>query len=279
MIQAALSIDLEAYWHAELLRPRIDRRQADDRVEVATRPLLALLARRHIRATFFVVGEVLVRRPQLIQDILDAGHELGCHTFTHRPLWELNAATFDDELRRFQQALDEVAPGVRPYGFRAPTFSLSPNTAWALDVLARHGYAYDSSVFPMRTPLYGVPGAPPAPYRPAKDLIHEDAATPLLEWPMTAWRIGPATIPVCGGFYLRALPMPLILHGLNVAARQGPIVIYLHPWELDPDIPRVSLSARDRFITYHNTGRAMQKRLEKLLDAFDFQPMSQILHI
>ncbi len=277
MSQAALSIDLESYWHAELLRTRIDRKQADDRVEAATRPLLALLARRRIRATFFVVGEVVEAHPGLIRDILDAGHELACHTYTHRPLWELDAAALDEELRRFQQILDEVAPGVRPRGFRAPTFSLAPDTAWALDVLARHGYAYDSSVFPLKTPLYGVPGAPPAPYRPARDLIHADPSAPLWEWPMTAWRVGPATIPVCGGFYLRVLPLRIILHGLRAAARQGPIVIYLHPWELDPNTPRVPLSARDRFITYHNTGRAMQKRVEKLLEAFDFQPMGQIL--
>ncbi len=277
MIRAALSIDLESYWHAELLRPYIRRDEADDRVEAATRPLLDLLARRQVRATFFVVGEVIASHPGLVQDILAAGHELGCHTYTHRPLWELDEAAFDEELSRFQQALADVAPDVKPRGFRAPTFSLSPDTAWALDVLARHDYLYDSSVFPMKTPLYGVPGAPPAPYRPAPDLIHDAPAAPLWEWPMTAWRIGPVVVPVCGGFYLRVLPMPLILHGLRSAAKQGPIVIYLHPWELDPGVPRISLSARDRFITYHNTGRAMQKRLEKLLDAFDFQPMFPIL--
>jgi len=277
MSQAALSIDLESYWHAELLRTRVDRAHADDRVEAATRPLLDLLARRGVRATFFIVGEVIESHPDLIQTIVAAGHEVGCHTYTHRPLWELDETTFEEEILRFQQALGDAAPGVIPRGFRAPTFSLSPDTTWALDVLARHGYAYDSSVFPMKTPLYGVPGAPPAPYRPGPDLISTDPAAPLLEWPMTAWRIGPLTIPVCGGFYLRVLPMPLILHGLRAAAQRGPIVIYLHPWELDPDTPRVPLSAQDRFITYHNIGRAMQKRLEALLDAFDFQPMNEIL--
>ena len=276
-MQAALSIDLESYWHAELLRARIHRAQADDRVEAATWPLLDLLARRGVRATFFVVGEVIAAHPDLIRAIAAAGHELGCHTYTHRPLWELDEASFEEEILRFQRVLADVAPGVQPRGFRAPTFSLSPHTAWALDVLARHGYAYDSSVFPMKTPLYGVPGAPPAPYRPAPDLINTDPDAPLMEWPMTAWRVGPLTIPVCGGFYLRVLPMPLILHGLKAAAARGPIVVYLHPWELDPGTPRVPLSMQDRFITYHNTGRAMQKRLTTLLDAFDFRPMSDVL--
>ncbi len=279
MMRAALSIDLESYWHAELLRTRVHRASADDRVEAATRPLLTMLAQRGIKATFFAVGEVIEAHPDLIREIVAAGHELGCHTTTHRPLWELDESAFEEEIVRFQRIVADVAPDVKPRGFRAPTFSLSPDTAWALDVLARHGYAYDSSVFPMKTPLYGLPGAPPAPYRPAPDLIHQDPAAPLLEWPMTAWRIGPAVIPVCGGFYLRVLPMPVILHGLKAAAKQSPIVIYIHPWELDPGTPRMPLSAQNRFITYHNTGRAMQKRVEKLMDVFDFQPMGQILEV
>ncbi len=277
MISAALSIDLESYWHAELLRNRIDRKTVDDRVEAATRPLLALLSRRGVRATFFTVGEVIAAHPDLIREIVAAGHELGCHTYTHRPLWELDEAAFEEEISRFEAVTAAVVPGVSVRGFRAPTFSLTPDTAWALDVLARHGYAYDSSVFPLKTPLYGAPGAPAVPYRPGPDLITPDADAPLLEWPMTAWRIGPAVIPVCGGFYLRVLPMPVILHGLKMAARKGPIVIYLHPWELDPGTPRIAMSAQNRFITYHNTGRAMQKRLKSLLDAFDFQPMGQAL--
>ena len=275
MIKAALSIDLESYWHAELLRSRIDRSHADDRVEEATRPLLALLARHQVRATFFVVGEVIQAHPELIRAIVDAGHEIGCHTCTHRPLWELNAESFAQELICFERALKDAVPGVKARGFRAPTFSLSPSTAWALDVLAQHGYTYDSSIFPMKTPLYGVPGAPAAPYRPGSNLISHDPQAPLWEWPMTAWRVGPAVIPVCGGFYLRVLPMPLILHGLRQAARRGPLVIYLHPWELDPGTPRLPLGLRDQFITYHNVGVSMQRRVEKLLKTFDFGPMHE----
>lgn len=277
MIQAALSIDLESYWHAELLRTQVDRSQADDRVEAATWPLLEKLADYGIRATFFAVGEVVAAHPDLIRAIVAAGHELGCHTYSHRPLWELDKTSFEEEIVQFEQVVEKTVPDVKPRGFRAPTFSLSPATSWALDVLARHGYSYDSSVFPMKTPLYGVPGAPAAPYRPAPDLKHTAPDAPLLEWPMTAWRIGPAVIPVCGGFYLRVLPMPLILHGLKAAAQHGPIVIYLHPWELDPGTPRLPLSLQNRLITYHNVGRPMQQRLQRLLDAFDFQPMGDIL--
>ena len=276
-MNAALSIDLESYWHAELLRKRVDRQSADDRILPATLPLLDLLADRGVHATFFVVGEVIETHPALVQGIVNAGHEIGCHTYTHRPLWELTETQFDEELFRFSQVVERHLPGVEPRGFRAPTFSLSPDTAWALGVLARHGYSYDSSVFPMRTPLYGVPDAPPTPYRPAPNLVDSDPAAPIVEWPMTAWRIGPLTIPVCGGFYLRVLPIPLILHGLRQARKHGPIVIYLHPWELDPDTPHVPLSRRDTFITYHNTGAPMRHRLETLLDNFDFVPMWDVL--
>ncbi|HEY54581.1 MAG TPA: DUF3473 domain-containing protein [Caldilineae bacterium] len=274
---AALSIDLESYWHAELLRKRIDRRSADDRVLPATLPLLDLLAKRGVRATFFVVGEIIESHPALVQRIVQEGHEIACHSFSHRPLWDLSEAQFDAELARFSEIVGRHLPGVKPRGFRAPTFSLSPTTAWALDVLAQHGYRYDSSIFPLRTPLYGVPNVPPAPYRPAPNLVDSDPTSPIVEWPMTAWRAGPLTIPVCGGFYLRVMPMPLILHGLRQAQKRGPIVIYLHPWELDTDTPRLPLSRGDTFITYHNIGAVMRRRLETLLDNFDFTPLWDVL--
>ncbi len=278
-MNAALSIDLESYWHAELLRARVDRSSADDRVIAATEPLLDLLSAKGLRATFFVVGEVLHSYPQLLRRIVDEGHEIGCHTHTHRPLWELTKSEFEQELIRFQEEVERHLPGVTPRGFRAPTFSLSADTSWALAALSNHGYSYDSSVFPMKTPLYGVPGCPAAPYHPALNLVEQDPTNPILEWPMTAWRVGPLTIPVCGGFYLRVLPMPLILRGLRAAKAQGPIVIYLHPWELDEGTPRLSLSRPDRFITYHNVGKPMRRRLETLLDQFEFSTMADVLNL
>lgn len=276
-MQAALSIDLEAYWHHEWLRTRIDRSRGDDRVREAVGPLLELLAGRDVRATFFVVGELIDRYPALMRRIAAAGHELACHTHTHRPLWEMTPEDLDGELTAFAASLSRHVPGQRPAGFRAPTFSLAPATAWALDVLARHGYRYDSSVFPLRNPIYGVSRAPTRPYRPAADLIHRDASAPLVEWPMTVWELGPLRLPVCGGIYLRLLPLSLILRGLRAAARRGPVVVFLHPWELDPDLPRLDLPLRERFVIYHNTGAPMRRRLQALLDQFEFSPMVEIL--
>lgn len=276
-MQAALSIDLESYWHHEWLRRHSRRAGSDDRVRQATEPLLDLLAARQVRATFFVVGELIDRHPDLIRRISAAGHELGCHTFSHRPLWEMTPAEFEAELGQFAAALARCLPDVRPRGFRAPTFSLAPATAWALAALARHGYAYDSSVFPLRNPIYGVSGAPTTPYRPAANLIDDDPAAPLREWPLTVWQIGPLRLPVCGGIYLRVLPLHLIRRGLAAAARRGPILLYLHPWELDPELPRLDLPAHERFVIYHNTGLPLQRRLQALLDAFPFQPMGEVL--
>ncbi len=277
MNKAALSIDLESYWHAELLRGHIDRMRSDDRLLAVVPPLLELLASRGVLATFFVVGEVIDRHPELVQRIAAAGHEIGCHTYSHRPLWELDEASFAAELAQFAAAVQRHLPGIHAAGFRAPTFSLNPSTAWALPVLAEYGYRYDSSVFPMKTPLYGVPGCPAYPYRPAPDLRHDDPQSPLWEWPMTAWRVGRLTIPVCGGFYLRALPLWLIVHGLRAAQKQGPIVVYLHPWELDADIPRLPLRLQDRLITYTHVGQSMWQRLRTLLDAFRFGRMIDVL--
>ncbi|NOZ73030.1 MAG: DUF3473 domain-containing protein, partial [Chloroflexi bacterium] len=230
-----------------------------------------------IRATFFIVGEVIDAHPDLVREIAAQGHEIGCHTYSHRPLWELDAESFAVELEQFATALARHLPGVRVQGFRAPTFSLNPATAWALPVLTQFGYTYDSSVFPLKTPLYGVPGCPAQPYHPAANLVDHDPNTALCEWPLTAWRIGPLTIPVCGGFYLRALPFPLILQGLRSAQRKGPIVVYVHPWELDEDLPRLPLRAQDRFITYYNVGRPLRRRLLKLLDSFSFGRMIDVL--
>lgn len=275
-MRAALSIDLESFWHHEWLRTRRPA-DADDRVQQATAPLLDLLRQRGVRATFFIVGDLIDRHPDLIRRLAAEGHEIGCHTFSHRPLWQLTPAEFDAELAQFAGALARCLPDVRPRGFRAPTFSLSPATAWALQALARHGYTYDSSLFPLRTPIYGVAGAPTTPFRPAANLIDADPAAALQEWPLTVWQLGRLRLPVCGGIYLRVLPLRLIRRGLAAAARRGPVLLYLHPWELDADLPRLPLSRRERFVLYHNTGAAMQRRLRALLDAFPFQPMGEVL--
>ncbi|MGQ9517642.1 MAG: polysaccharide deacetylase family protein, partial [Anaerolineae bacterium] len=199
----ALTIDLQEWYHAELVRGRLPAGASIDQAPAAVRPLLALLKERAVQATFFVVGEVAERHPDLLREIAAAGHEIACHSYSHRPLWELTPAELSAELEGFRRLVDDIvgdAPAV--IGFRAPTFSLDARSAWAVDVLVEHGYRYDSSVFPMRTPLYGVPAAPLEPYRiRASSLEQPDAHGRLVEFPMTVCRLGRWRIPVSGGTY------------------------------------------------------------------------------
>ena len=170
-----------------------------------------------------------------------------------------------------------MAPGAEVVGFRAPTFSLDNHTRWALGVLADFGYRYDSSVFPVRTTLYGVNHCPLAPYRPSsQDITTIDEEGILVEFPMSVWACASLRVPVCGGFYLRALPFGFIKSSLRRINQHRPFTIYVHPWETSADTPRLDLPFLSRFVTYHNIGD-MRRRLIGLLDTFTFAPMRTVL--
>ncbi len=275
----ALSFDVEELYHAELVRTHVAPQQRVSQAEAATEPILDLLARRKVRATFFIVGDVLREQPQLVRTIASAGHEIACHGMSHRPLWSLTPEEFRAELREFKALWAEVMPGGAPLcGFRAPTFSLVPRTSWALAVLAGEEFTYDSSIFPVANYVYGLNGGPLAAYRPLlSDLRRSDPSGPIVELPMTAWQVAGLRLPVSGGFYLRALPMPLLLHALRQVARTRPIVLYLHPWEAYGGTPVVGgLPFTARLITYYNRS-AVRQRLECILDEFAFAPLADVL--
>jgi polysaccharide deacetylase family protein (PEP-CTERM system associated) len=300
----ALTIDVEDWYHPELVRSRVApggteyEGAAKPQIEASTGALLDLLRQKGVKATFFVVGEIVERHPHLIQTIAAEGHELGCHGMGHRPLWELTPDEFRSELEQFATLISSVVPGVEVIGFRAPTFSLDNHTRWALTVLDSLGYHYDSSIFPMRTPVYGVSGAPLHPYRPSLGNVATEAVTAsghprrkrgmeyrqqgedgqgtLLEFPMTVWSWAGLRVPVCGGFYLRALPLQFVHFALRQVNRQRPFVLYVHPWETFAATPRLELPLSSRFITYYNL-RSMMSRLTTLLDAFSFAPMRTVL--
>jgi len=299
----ALTIDVEDWYHPELVRSRVAPGgtgypgAVGAQIEASTGALLELLRRKGVKATFFVVGEIVQRHPRLVQTIAAEGHELGCHGMGHRPLWEMTPDEFRSELEQFAALIASVVPGAKVAGFRAPTFSLDNRTRWALTVLASLGYHYDSSIFPMRTPVYGVSGAPLYPYRPSPDNVAEpviasaprglDRAAPgrsqdengrgnLLEFPMTVWSWAGVRVPISGGFYLRVLPLKFVQFALRQVNRQRPFVLYVHPWETFAGTPRLELPLSSRFITYYNL-RNMMSRLIALLDEFSFAPMSTVL--
>jgi len=290
----ALTIDLEDWYHPELVRNRLfalfegnsteASRSAGlhighlaPQIQQSAQTLLDLLHKHETKATFFVVGEVAQRHPKLIETIAAQGHELACHGMSHKPLWRLTADEFRSELCAYAALMREIAPGAEVIGFRAPTFSLDNRTRWALGILAELGYHYDSSIFPIRNPLYGVNGCPLTPYRPSVDNVAvADAGGALVEFPMSVWVWGCLKVPVCGGFYLRALPFGLIQSCLRQINRQQPFVIYVHPWEVYPHTPRLPLPVVSRFLTYYNL-ESMFGRLETLIGEFSFAPMRTVL--
>jgi polysaccharide deacetylase family protein (PEP-CTERM system associated) len=273
---ASLTFDIEDWYHPELVRPHVapdDRRSV---VREGTVLILDLLRRHRARSTFFVLGDVAARHPDLVRRIVDEGHELASHGYSHTPLWKLDREGFRAELRAFRQAVKDALGDDPVVGFRAPTFSLDRSTAWGLEVLREEGFTYDSSIFPLRTGLYGVAGAPLGVYRPAAtDLGRHDPSGPLVEFPVAVHEILGFRLPIAGGFYLRALPRFVLEGVLDATLRRRPASLFLHPWECVP-VPRVPLPALHAFVTYHNLP-AVPGRLDRLLARVRCEPMIDIL--
>ena len=273
----ALSIDLEDWYHPELVRGSVVQYPVSQ-IEEATRPILDLLDFSGVKATFFVLGEVAERHPGLIESIFEKGHEIGSHGFSHKPLWKLDKSLLREEIEHFQSVIEKILGKVRIKGFRAPTFSLDNRTKWALKVLLDHGYQYDSSICPVKlNPLYGVDGAPAQPYRISlEDVRKEDPHSLLLEFPLPLLTIGRLKIPISGGFYLRVFPTPFLHWGLKRINRKGRFFLYLHPWESYGKTPRLNLPLYNYMITYYGNRSALVK-LEFLLKQFRFTRVDGVL--
>ncbi|WP_276260080.1 polysaccharide deacetylase family protein [Haloglomus litoreum] len=274
----AISFDLE-HWHsATLVADSVQ--DPVDRIEQSTAIVLDLLDRHDVRATFFVVGEVAAAYPDLVGRIAAAGHEIASHGHTHTPLFQLTPREFDDELRRAAAAIGDAA-GVEPVGFRAPNFSVTPRTEWAFPVLEVNGYRYDSSVFPVRTPMYGVnraaiephPVEPAAPFRAGDDTTTEGG---LVEVPVAV--AGPLLrLPVAGGFYGRFLPTRILHWAIERIQRRGvPATLYFHPWEFNPDVPTDEPAIHERFVSFTGIDGAAAK-LDRLLQSFEWGPVRSVV--
>lgn len=241
----------------------------EDRVVQSTDRLLGVLERAGVKATFFVLGYVADQFPSLVQRVAEAGHEIGLHGYHHCKVSRLTPDEFREEVIRGRDAV-EGAGGQRVSGFRAPMFSIDRSALWALDVLRDLGFCYDSSVFPTRNMLYGFPDAPRFPYHPFGN-------GDFVEFPLSTVRLLGMNWPMAGGFYLRLLPYSLFSRGLRRINREGkPAIIYLHPWELDPDHPRPAPTLRERFTHYTNLHRT-EAKLSALLRDFCFGPLAGLL--
>ncbi len=273
----ALTIDVEDWFHPELVRAHVPEAERVPRLREALHPLLALLEERRVHATFFMLGDLVRRDPDLLRELHEAGHEIGCHGMSHLPLWDLTPEAFREELREFRSTVAAVDGSIPIRGYRAPTFSLDSRTAWALEVLADEGFEYDSSIFPFKNHLYGVAGAPVAPYRPdPADLTRHSPTGPLWEVPLSVVTMAGRRLPVAGGFYLRVLPYPFTAWALRRISRERPFVLYCHPWECDPDTPRRALGLMDGIITYAGI-RGARAKLRRLLDEFPFTRLDALL--
>lgn len=271
----AFTVDVEDYYHVAALASAIPRDSwatRDSRVERNTGRLLELLGARGIRGTFFVLGWVAERIPALVRQIHDAGHEVACHGYSHQLIYRQTQEEFRHETRKAKEHLEDVI-GNAVLGYRAASFSIIASSLWALDDLIDLGFEYDSSIFPIRHDRYGIPGASPAP-----GPITAPSGRTIMEFPMSAASFLGLRIPVSGGGYFRLLPYWLTRAGLGQINGKGarPFTFYLHPWEIDPDQPRVRVGALSRFRHYNNL-HLCEKRLQRLLADFRFAPAAEVL--
>lgn len=270
-ITNALTIDVEDYFQVSAFSPFIARSEWDSRecrVERNVERILALLEERGVHATFFTLGWVAERYPQLIRRVSDLGHEIASHGFGHERASDLSPASFSADILRAKRTLEDVT-GSKVVGYRAPSFSIGPGNMWAFDCLAGAGYRYSSSIYPIRHDHYGMPDAPRFAHRAAEGLI---------EIPITTLRMFRRNLPSSGGGYFRLFPYALsrwMLRKVNEADGES-AVFYFHPWEIDVDQPRVAgLDARTRFRHYLNIGR-MERRLRSLLADFSWGRMDHL---
>jgi len=271
----AFTVDVEDYFQVEGFAKAIDRSSWEGfrtRVRESNSLLLDILARHKVRATFFVLGWVARKHPEIVRQIVAAGHELASHGMSHRLIYSQTPEEFRRETRDAKALLEDLAQ--RPVvGYRAATYSITSRSLWALDVLCEEGFQYDSSIFPMRHDRYGIPDAEPKPH-----VLTTPGGGRLVEFPISVLRYGGAKLPVAGGGYFRLFPYRFTRWALRkLNSQQQEFVFYVHPWEVDPEQPRVEeASALSRFRHYLNLDRCAE-RLSRLLGDFEFDTMRSVL--
>lgn len=276
MNRFAMTIDVEDYFHVAAFKDVIspaDWDQWQPRVVDNTRRILRLFDEAQVRGTFFVLGWVAERYPQLVREIDSAGHEIASHGYSHQLVFEQSLAVFREESQRSKQLLEDIT-GKAVLGYRAASYSITRKSLWALDVLAELGFRWDSSIFPVHHDTYGMVGSPEQPYQ----LVTPGGAE-LIEFPLTTARIAGFPVPAAGGGYFRQYPYALSRWLLERASDNGsrPVIFYLHPWEVDPEQPRIAgASLKSRYRHYTNLSRCMP-RLARLCRDFQFTTVREVL--
>ncbi|MDB6063065.1 MAG: polysaccharide deacetylase [Verrucomicrobiaceae bacterium] len=275
IVRHAMTVDVEDYFHVAALAKVISPDQWEQwpsTVERNTRCLLDLFDTAQIKATFFILGWVAERYPHLVREINTRGHEIASHGYSHQLIYKQTPAIFREETIRSKQLIEDIAQ-VPVLGYRAASYSITRDSLWALDILAELGFTWDSSIFPVYHDRYGIPNSPTSPYQV------ETANGALIEFPLTTAKLFGYQMPAAGGGYFRLYPYALsrALFQRATNAGQTPAIFYLHPWEIDPDQPRVSgASLLSRFRHYNNLEKCLP-RLQKLLKEFPFGTVSESL--
>ncbi len=261
----AITIDVEDYFHTEAMTdvaPRSNWDTFPSRVERNVDAILEHFGRYQVKGTFFVLGWVAERFPEVVRKIHQQGHEVGCHSYWHRAVFRLTKSEFHEDTHRAKAVLEDLI-GAKVLGYRAPSFSITPSAPWGHEVLESLGFQYDSSVNPIRHAFYGNPNAPRSMYRPEGSHV--------LEIPIATLRVGGNNFPIGGGAYLRLLPYTVMSRGIRHLndVERIPAMVYLHPWEVDVDQPRLPAKAVSRFRQYMGLATTLRK-LERLIKEFQF---------
>jgi polysaccharide deacetylase family protein (PEP-CTERM system associated) len=269
-VRNAMTVDVEDYFQVEAFADCIDRGQwssLTSRVENNVDRILAIFAGSGVSATFFTLGWIAERHPAMVRRIVAAGHELASHGHEHKRADLQQPAEFRADVARAKRLLEDIG-GVAVRGYRAPTFSISAGNQWAFRILEEEGYAYSSSINPIRHDLYGMPDAP-------RTLFQPDGCT-LWEVPMTTLRVGNHNLPCSGGGYFRLLPYALFRRGFARVNRHENLtgIFYFHPWEIDPEQPRIACGWKSRLRHYTNLSR-MASKLERLVSHFAWDRMDR----
>lgn len=274
----ALTVDVEDYFQVNAFAKVVDRRDWDAyplRAGDNTRRVLDLFDEFSVRATFFVLGWVAEQLPDLVREIHRRGHEIACHGYGHELIYQIGPGRFQEDIRRARGILEDQA-GVAVRGYRAPSYSITERSLWALDILIEEGFEYDSSIFPVHHDTYGIPDAPRFP------CLIRRAGGAIREFPLTTCplRLGrrELRLPIAGGGYLRLFPAGLVTAAFSAINRKEgmPCVLYFHPWEIDPGQPRIRAGWRSTFRHYLNLA-GTERKLRAILSSIRFAPMSEVL--
>lgn len=271
----AMSIDVEDYFQvsafASVIQPK-DWPKHESRVEQNTQRILKLLDEHNYKSTFFVLGWVAERYPNLVREIADLGHEIACHGYSHQLIYKQTEQVFREETFKAKKILEDITQS-EVNGYRAASYSITKSSLWALDILIEAGFKYDSSIFPIRHDRYGIPDAESVPH-----MLTAPNGKQILEFPLSKANWFGLSVPIAGGGYFRLLPYFVTKAGINKVTKNSgqPYIFYLHPWEVDPQQPRIEASWFSKFRHYRNLDQC-ETRLRKLMRDFKFTTVAEVL--